>query len=98
MTSTGAFVECVEEDGAASAALAHRQRVVRKQAGRTGLGPIDLVWVRKTCPGSFDHRTRDFFHHVVGYDITSTASAAAYFASLCNTQPQVRFALDDSAA
>lgn len=86
MTSIGSFVECLE--GSASAALAHRQRVVRKHR-HAGPGPIDLVWVRKTCPGSFNDTTQDYFHHVVGYDISSTASAAAYFASLCNAQPKV---------
>ena len=89
MTSSKTFVECCESSDYSSVALRHRQRVVRKASRQTGLGPIDLVWVRKRCKGSFGDTTRDFFHHVIGYDVTSSASAAAYFAAMCSSQPKV---------
>ena len=79
----------MEAGKASSAALTHRQRVIRKSAQTTGLGPLDLVWCRKRASGSFAEQQKDFFHHVFGYDVTSTASAAAYFADLCTRTEKV---------
>ena len=50
---------------------------------------MDLVVCCKRRAGSHEHG-RGSFHHVLGHDITSTASAAAYFAQLCSRQEHVR--------
>lgn len=94
MTSSGetwAFSgvpECLETPNCALEALRHRQKAVQAAAASGGPGPVDLVLCCKRASGSNDHG-RGFFHHVLGHDITSTASAAAYFAQLCNRQEQV---------
>jgi hypothetical protein len=89
MSSMKRTPECVEFSDSPSTSLDHRQRVVRNTSQNTGLGPIDLVWVRKRARLSFGEQNRDFFHHVVGYDVTSTASAAAYFAGMCSAAHSV---------
>jgi hypothetical protein len=81
--------ECVEAWHVPSACLKHRQRVVSRCAAEQTLGPIDLVWSRKRAKGALGQQTRDFFHHVVGYDVVNTASAAAYFAEMCTNRETV---------
>ena len=83
--------ECVqksEEDD--QSALAHRDRVLEHFSTSPGLGPIDLVVCRKAGKDSFGpDQHGSFFHQVLGHDLTSTASAAAYFAELCNSTEEV---------
>lgn len=82
--------ECVqksEEDD--HSALAHRDRVLEHFSTAPGLGPIDLVVCRKAGKGAFGEQHASFFHQVLGHDLTSTASAAAYFAELCNSTEEV---------
>lgn len=75
--------ECVERSDSVWSALNHRDRAIK---ACTGLGPVDLVCLRKR--GGTEER--EFFHHVLGNDVTSTASAAAYFAQLCTSAEKVR--------
>ena len=83
--------ECVqksEEDD--QSALAHRDRVLEHFSTAPGLGPIDLVVCRKIGKAAFGaDQHASFFHQVLGHDLTSTASAAAYFAELCNSIEEV---------
>jgi hypothetical protein len=77
--------ECVEGSLFPCAALKHRDKALRAANKLNGLGPVDLVWVRKRqrSGGSFGDEAKGFFHHVIGNDVSSIASAAAYFATLC---------------
>jgi hypothetical protein len=77
--------ECMEGSLYSGAALKHRDRAVRVASRSNGLGPIDLVWVckRQRSGGTFGGEAKSYFHHVLGNEVTSIASAAAYFASLC---------------
>lgn len=75
--------ECVEEEAEIGACLRHRRHVVQAFAETSGLGPLDMVWCRKRTAGAFSQQERGCFHHVVGYDMVSSACAAAYFADMC---------------
>lgn len=84
--------ECVQksEDEDDQSAVAHRDRVLEHFSTAPGLGPIDLVVCRKAGKGAFGaEQNSSFFHQVLGHDLTSTASAAAYFAELCTSTEEV---------
>lgn len=89
MDTIRARPECQEQH--ASSALSHRERVLQHFSTAPGLGPIDLVLCIKETKGGFgDQKTASFFHQVVGYDVCSTASLAAYFSDLCSDVEEVR--------
>jgi hypothetical protein len=82
--------ECVQKsEDVDHSALAHRDRVLEHFSTAPGLGPIDLVVCKKAGKGAFAEQISSFFHQVHGHDLTSTASAAAYFAELCNSIEEV---------
>jgi hypothetical protein len=85
--------ECIEraDSSDGSAALSNRDRVLGHFSTAPGLGPIDLVWCRKQGKGPFSEQSSSFFHQVIGHDLTSTASAAAYFAELSRNTEEVTF-------
>lgn len=89
MDTIRACPECQEPDPSSS--LSHRERVLQHFSTVPGLGPIDLVLCIKEAKGGFgEQKTSSFFHQVVGYDVCSTASLAAYFSDLCSNSEQVR--------
>ena len=88
MDTIRACPECQEPHP--SCALSHRERVLHHFSTAPGLGPIDLVICNKETKGGFgDQKATSFFHQVVGYDVCSTASLAAYFSDLCSNSEEV---------
>uniref|UniRef100_A0A061RLV5 Bud site selection-related protein n=1 Tax=Tetraselmis sp. GSL018 TaxID=582737 RepID=A0A061RLV5_9CHLO len=66
------------------------------RASRTGVGPPDLVWLKKVLDR---HDTADvdnleftgYYHWVTGLDVSSAATVAAYFADLKSNVEQYSF-------
>lgn len=81
--------ELVVEDQDACASLQHRIKVLQQFQAASGIGPLDFVWIKKKASGAFGTVYSTSFHHVLGKDMSSTASGAAYFADLCNRVEQI---------
>eukprot|EP00201_Polytomella_parva_P001670 CAMPEP_0175078346 /NCGR_PEP_ID=MMETSP0052_2-20121109/24048_1 /TAXON_ID=51329 ORGANISM="Polytomella parva, Strain SAG 63-3" /NCGR_SAMPLE_ID=MMETSP0052_2 /ASSEMBLY_ACC=CAM_ASM_000194 /LENGTH=916 /DNA_ID=CAMNT_0016348219 /DNA_START=132 /DNA_END=2878 /DNA_ORIENTATION=- len=51
------------------------------------LGPPDLCWLQKSCRTGLSAlypEAKGYYHWTLGADVTSSASVAAYFVSICN--------------
>mmetsp|Transcript_48051 Transcript_48051/g.121266 ORF Transcript_48051/g.121266 Transcript_48051/m.121266 type:complete len:869 (-) Transcript_48051:104-2710(-) len=61
-------------------ALGARNKSLAVLGHAPGVGPPDLLWLRKTAPGA---PPAGFYHWLLGQEVSSAASVAAYFAELC---------------
>lgn len=70
-------------------ALGSRNYALRVLQSRVGLGPPDLMWLRKSALSPItgaeingDNIHTGFYHWILGQDVSSAATIAAYFAQL----------------
>lgn len=96
MESIGKDPECAEFE--LGEVLAARSAAIANVDNVPGVGPPDLCWIQRTAKSIFNKKnpkTQGYYHWIVGLNVTSCASIAAYFSRLNASTKKVSKWLSD---